>query len=476
MLEEPDPVLEQPGPVLEQPDPILAKAARECLKSLAFPEMQTRSLEISTAVEGTCRWLLEHSTYKRWAACDHGLLWIKGKPGSGKSTLMKYALGRQLEGRDGNTLVLSFFFHDRGNTLQKSALGFVRSLVHQLLDQAPDALSDLVHTFDKRRENHGEPGSAWHWHEEELWLALVSSLPKVLKTRSVCCFVDALDEGGKDTAVELVEKFKSAVEGLRRHPTGLSPFRICFSCRHYPIVDLDQAAFEICAEEENPRDISAFVDDRLAAFSARTSSTIPTLIAKRASGVFMWARLVVKQVLDLELEGKGLQSIKAAINAIPPELDDLYRQLIRDMDPASLKLIQWISFAERPLDMDELRWAMFLEGNSPHQSLRACESHQDYVPDNAQMKRQVQTLSRGLAEVAEGPYWQDVQFIHQSVKDFFVDRGLLMLDAGCATQSEAVVAAHFRLAKICIGFLSLEEIRLASEDSKSRPPFWSPLS
>ena len=421
--------------------------------------MQTRSLEISTAVEGTCQWLVEHKTYKNWAASDRGLLWIKGKPGAGKSTLMKYALNHQLKDLgNSDTVVLSFFFHGRGDTLQKNALGLFRSLLHQLLDQAPDGLSDLVHIFDTKREKYGQPGVAWHWHEKELWLALVSSLPKVLKTRSVCCFVDALDECGKDTAVELVEKFKAAVEGLRHQPTGLSQFRICFSCRHYPIVDLDQAVFEICAEEENPRDISTFVEDQLAPFAARTSSAIPALITERASGVFMWARLVVKQVQDLEREGEGLQSIEAAVQAIPPELDDLYRQLIRDMGPASLKLIQWICFAERPLTIDEIRWAMVIEGDCPYQSLRACESDPNFVSDSDRMKRQVQTLSRGLAEVIHVEDHEFIQFIHQSVKDFFVERGLMMLDASCSTRTEAAIAAHFRLAKICIRYLAIAKV------------------
>jgi predicted unusual protein kinase regulating ubiquinone biosynthesis (AarF/ABC1/UbiB family) len=40
----------------------------------------------------------------------------------------------------------------------------------------------------------------------------------------------------------------------------------------------------------------------------------------------MWARLVVKKVLDLEREGVGLKKIKAAVNSIPPDLEKLYGQ------------------------------------------------------------------------------------------------------------------------------------------------------
>ncbi|KAK3371759.1 hypothetical protein B0T24DRAFT_579192, partial [Lasiosphaeria ovina] len=433
-------------------DQVLSETAQNCLKSLAFPQMQNRSHDIGAAgnaVEGTCEWLLQHKTYSSWAVCDRGLLWIKGKPGSGKSTLLKYALDKY-ETRDG-ALVLSFFFHGRGDELQRTPLGLWRSLLHQVLRQAPGALQDLVDEFETKRKQNGKPGEGWHWHEEELWPFFKSSLSKVLKTRPVWLFIDALDECGKENAVRLVGIFKSLLKHLPSQSIGC---RICFSCRHYPILDSDDSVFEVCTENENQGDISTFVNNQLAEFRARTSSTIPTWITERASGVFMWARLVVKRVLDLEREGAGLKKIERAIHSIPPDLDELYRQLIRSMEPASQKLIQWICFATRPLSIDELQWAMVIEADCPHRLLEAYRSAEDYVPDSNRMKRQVQTLSRGLAEVS---HTQVVQFIHQSVKDFFVEKGLLALD-GNVTSTEAAIRAHFRFSKICIRYLAMEEI------------------
>ena len=415
--------------------------------------MQNRSHDIGSAIEGTCEWLLQHKTYNSWAVCDRGLLWIKGNPGSGKSTLLKYALDKR-ETRDG-ALVLSFFFHGRGDELQRTPLGLIRSLLHQVLRQAPGSLHGLVDEFETKRKQNGKPGEDWHWHEEELWHSLTSSLSKVLQGRPVRLFIDALDECGKENAVRLVEIFKSLLKHLPSQSLGC---RICFSCRHYPILDLDESMFEICTEDENQQDISKFVNKQLAGFRARTSSTTPALITERASGIFMWARLVVEQVLDLEREGAGVKKIEAAIYSIPPGLDELYRQLIRNMGPASQKLIQWICFATRPLSIDELRWAMVIEADCPHRSLEACQSSDDYIPDSFRMKRQVQTLSRGLAQVSDA---QVVQFIHQSVKDFFVEKGLSALDGNVTSTeaaTEAGIRAHFRLSKICIRYLAMEEI------------------
>src|SRR6266487_6408241 len=67
------------------------------LDALAFPQIDSRLLNIKKAHDKTCMWLLEQSEYKDWLDPNkipehHGFLWVKGKPGAGKSTMMKYAL------------------------------------------------------------------------------------------------------------------------------------------------------------------------------------------------------------------------------------------------------------------------------------------------------------------------------------------------------------------------------------------------
>ncbi|KAL8325255.1 hypothetical protein RB597_008492 [Gaeumannomyces tritici] len=427
--------------------------------------MHNRSHDIDRAVTGTCEWLLRHEAYRSWAACDRGLLWIKGKPGSGKSTLLKYVLDNGAEqGAGDNTLVLSFFFHDRGHELERTPFGLYMSLLHQLLSQVPDALPDLVDTFEKNRKEIGQPGEKWHWHQEQLQRFFEQSLPNVLKTRSLWLFVDALDECGERNAVDLVKWFKS----LLRNPRSFGlQFRICFTCRHYPILALD-GAFEICLEKENRDDISAYVQDQLSAFHMR-SSTIPALITARAEGVFMWARLVVRQVLDLDREGKGLGTIEAAIQSTPPALDELYHKLIESMKPSSLKLIQWICFSTRPLTTDELQWAMAIDPNGTYKSLDECQPSEDFITDD-KIDRRIKALSHGLAEIVPLSNAQVVQFIHQSVKDF-VEKGLSALDSSTTSTDTAIGMAHHRLSKICIRYLAMEEIGQLTSYERGNFPF-----
>jgi hypothetical protein len=125
---------------------------QSCLRSLAFLDMDGRSQKIDPAAKGTCEWLFSSDISERWAASNRGLLWIKGKPGSGKSTLLHYALenGREVRRFDAGAVTLSFFFHGRGNELQKTPPGLFRALLFQILKQVQDDLQGVVSTFHER--------------------------------------------------------------------------------------------------------------------------------------------------------------------------------------------------------------------------------------------------------------------------------------------------------------------------------------
>ncbi|KAH7305580.1 hypothetical protein B0I35DRAFT_113420 [Stachybotrys elegans] len=434
-----------------------------CLQSLAFLEMESRSKDVDTATTGTCEWLLGHSKYKTWKQSKRGLLWIKGKPGSGKSTLLRHALNSiQVDKGRGSAIVLSFFFHGRGVELQRTPLGLFRSLLHQLLSHVPDALLILIATFEERCKNMGTPGEKWQWHLNDLRDLFRSSIPKVLESRPIWLFIDALDECGKKNAIDLVEEFKTLFEGL---PDTGSYARICFTCRHYPIVYFN-SGLEICLEDENGQDISTYVHARL---GPSIPDSIHEMIKKRASGVFMWVRLVSDRVLDLEQEKMGRKKIEDEIHNIPPDLDHLYQGLIERMDDkeTSLKLIRWVCFATRPLSLGELRWAMILDSeifddNHPHQrqSLQRYEVADDCASDD-DYKTRIRALSCGLADVITSSRKEVVQFIHQSVKDYFIDKGISTLSQSSkseAPNSNVEGHAHYQLSRICINYLAMEEI------------------
>ena len=87
---------------------------------LRFDQINHRRADIRRTHFRTCEWLFQSRSYLDWIDIaklnQHaGLLWIKGKLGAGKSTLMKFFLA-QIEKANilDEQVIISFFFHARG--------------------------------------------------------------------------------------------------------------------------------------------------------------------------------------------------------------------------------------------------------------------------------------------------------------------------------------------------------------------------
>ncbi|KAH0538071.1 hypothetical protein FGG08_005333 [Glutinoglossum americanum] len=430
---------------------------QECLQSLAFPEMDERGNDIESEASETCAWILTHKNYTTWLGQHRGLLWIKGKPGAGKSTLLKYALRKGKQRAPLNKLIVaSFFFHGRGAPIQKSPLGLFRSLLHQILDQVPNLLSEFSSIFKERCKTKGEPGRKWEWHVAELQEFLETFILRISRAYSIRIYVDALDECGDVVAKHLVTYFQRLVLKLGSTEATLN---ICFSCRHYPILTLEHGLI-ICVEDENHLDIATYVKGELErGFSDKDKAReLKEKIVDKASGVFQWAVLVIPKVLELHWEGKSMTAIQTTIQEIPPELSELYQDILERLKDRSqsLQLMQWISFAQRPLSLEELRFAMAVDADVPYSSLTECQKSEAYVETKEDMEKRVKSLSGGLAEVKERQSRQVAQFIHRSVKDYLLQRGLQQLES--SPMDGVIGRAHFRLSRSCIKYMTMEEV------------------
>ncbi|WAO94400.1 Hypothetical protein NCS54_01198200 [Fusarium falciforme] len=421
---------------------------QQLMTSLEFTGMNSRSHDIGLAASGTCDWLLGHKTYDRWTSRHHGLLCIKGKPGSGKSTLLRYASVKTPRTDGGNPLTLSFFFHGRGSELQRTPRGLFRSLSHQVLQAIPDAL-DHGHTWRQWQ-------SAVDAESEEKHLRDVfeKTLEKALETRPVWLFVDALDECDNSYGPDIAKRFRDFLSSLS---SCLKPLRICFTIRSNQTLSLSDMD-EIRVDVENIKDISTYVNEQLA-----RQQNVAKLITERANGMFLWACIAVRKVREVQEgpEPVTLGKIQDAILELPRELDELYDKLTSNMGEDSLKLFQWITFAMRPLEPSELQWAMLIDADRHDQSM------DQYREEATYRATDIGKLSKGLVEVT--PDEKVVQFIHQTVKDFF--QGTL---SRLNETSRSQHVAHNLLYKTCLRYLEMAEIdqsvRLSRNDMMSKFP------
>ncbi|KZL76464.1 nacht and ankyrin domain protein [Colletotrichum incanum] len=420
----------------------------ELLEFLRFEQLGSRHTSIKAAHKKTCEWLLKHEAYMDWLdpsklSQHHGFLWISRKPGAGKSTLMKFAFGRTNKSLLAGKATASFFFHARGDELEKTILGLYRSLLLQLLESFPDLQSVLDDLSLVPLNQAACPAI-------EILQELFHNAILFLGQRSLTCFVDALDECNEGQVEDMVRYFENLGEDADEHHIKL---RICFSSRHHPRIRVKNG-LELTVENElgHKEDLERYVQNSLEEVGSETcTKSIQDQILKKADGVFIWVVLVL-DILNKEIRDGRLFAIERRLRQIPGELSELFKDiLLRGNDNMDdlLLCIQWILYAKRPLRRQEFCFAVL----SGLQDGSLISYNSDQFTTDA-MERFVVSSSKGLAETTKTKF-ETVQFIHESVRDFLIkDRGLQQLWPTIGEDFQGF--SHGKLEQCCLSQIAFD--------------------
>ncbi|KAF5585015.1 ankyrin protein [Fusarium subglutinans] len=448
----------------QQPDfqhTIIPGRHEEILKSLDFEQIDARKLTIKAAHSKTCRWFLKHPEYISWIdrqqiSEHHGFLWIRGKPGAGKSTVMKFIyLESKKKDCKHQSLTASFFFNARGEVLEKTVSGMYRSLLLQLFHEFPDLECVLDDPELLPRNQSGcPPLNAL----KDLLCAAVAKLGQ----RSFRCFIDALDECDEQQVMDLVEYFEGLAEQCSEDNVDL---RICFSSRHYPYIDI-KFGIRIILEEQmgHAGDLESYIKSNLRVKDRKLLAELQEKMLEKAAGVFLWVVLVV-DIMNKE-NCRGRLAMRKRLEQVPSGLSDLFKDLLKrdNSNVEELKLsLLWILLSERPLKPEEYYHAiwsgLYLEG------LADLEIPEVDTEDSEDcFTRCAISSSKGLAEIIKVKQPR-VQFIHESVRDFLIkDKGLHELWPELGPDWESV--GHERLKMCCYSYFEfvVEKGELESED------------
>jgi ankyrin repeat protein len=327
---------------------------------------------------------------------------------------------------------LDFFFSARGTEMQRAPLGMLRSLMNQLFHQDPSVRPPVRELYEDRCAAFGRGGHDWEWQRRELEDLLTSAIKTSAQQQQMTIFIDALDEAGEESAQEIAGYFHRVLEAIVSVSANA---RICISCRHYPIASTVHGV-EVVVEEHNGDDIIAFLDDPLNLDCPRPNDTrdleqwhgLRTDLVRRAAGVFQWVRLIVPLVQKHINNCEPPEYVRQWLHRVPKELEAVYEHIIRNVIDCehrsqSYKLFQWVCFAEQPLSVTEIRYALGAEGAGPSSPRVKCCDTSDFVKTDEQMKGRLKALSGGLVEAVE----ERVQVIHQSLNEFLLPKGLALL-------------------------------------------------
>lgn len=225
------------------------------------------------------------------------LFWISGKPGSGKSTLMKFLLHdhrtrKHLELAYPGALMISHFFWLAGQEMERSIRGLLCSLLYQLVSEREEVNIDIVRQLGSSKAKSKEVYTDWSTKElrETLLHVFASSSVPVLIS------LDGLDEVDPfDGPFALLELFNDICT--------LPNMKVCASSRPEAIFNRQlsiRPSFRV--QDLTRRDIKSFAKEQLRSCTTakfERSDSFRDLIdeiAYRADGVFLWAALTVKSL------------------------------------------------------------------------------------------------------------------------------------------------------------------------------------
>ena len=198
-----------------------ARCQHVILRALRFSRMDGRFHDVEPSHERTFSWIFNdagltpqvtpgnlpaQASFAYWLRPGRGIFHIEGKPGSGKSTLMKFLCDNQrtqelLDEWAGDKQLIfgNFFFWRAGTPMERSLKGLTRALLHVILQQAPEL---IVSVFPDEAElvNNKEWYHAFndeiHFNDNQITSRFDTLLRSELTTQSrrFCFFIDGLDE------------------------------------------------------------------------------------------------------------------------------------------------------------------------------------------------------------------------------------------------------------------------------------------
>jgi Cdc6-like AAA superfamily ATPase len=227
---------------------IEADTRQDLLRSLRADELRFRRDTIEESFAGTFDWVFDtmETGFTEWLQNGSGIFWINGKPGSGKSTLMKFIVDDQrtqdyLVSWKSHYpyLVASFFFHHRGSPMQKSFEGLLRSILAQILSHSSGLWPMILSKFESELPLGATRQEARRWTLPRLqrWVRFVLEQTEV--PMHLILFLDALDEF--DGAKEFICDFLKQISNIPA--TETRNVKICFSSRPWKIFI---ANFSVC--------------------------------------------------------------------------------------------------------------------------------------------------------------------------------------------------------------------------------------
>lgn len=493
-------------------------AENRVLRRLFFQSIFQREIDVADAVGKTFSWIfdedqesarnvqpvsgpaseeteLRRDTSKSFIGFlreDEQTFLVTGKAGCGKSTFMKYIAHHEKTtaylkawAEDRKLVIVRLFFWQSQDPFQASIEGFWRSILFQLLSQCPELIPRVFP--QEQPVGAGAVTDAVEFRASELEAAFAKliQLSDPQKYRYVF-FIDGLDEHSDDanTLARLAETLVS-----RAVLTNVK--MVCSSRPYTVLLDAYRNGVTIEFHKLTRSDIASFAKSKFkeALASANMLSAqrncvgLVDDITTKAQGVFLWAGLVVRSLINQALEHDGEEkSLRQRLEECPEDLNALFKQMLSRVDSGphtrmksnvALYLAVHNPF-ELPLNMlvyswlDRLDWCQSVEtlqSVDPANIVQRQYLEVDIAPCQEQVEALLRRVTRGLLEVVPTgdpvPFFKyRVDLYHRSARDFLKRQWEVETKSNPFSVASEETEVYCRLRSLEVKALAMQDVPL----------------
>lgn len=409
-------------------------------------EIHRREEAIPKPFQDTFSWIFEEQSLWRdedngpfsvdfpaWLESDSkSPFWITGKPGSGKSTLMKFiAHAPELQEHltkwagDVPLQMASFYAWIAGTELQHSAAGFMRTVLWQCIQSSgchSDLDSNLAFAVAPRRWalfatlrnlNKQPP-----WEDWELKESFDLLLTEIVKKKRVIFFIDGLDEFNLLPAETL-----ELIQGLWVR----DGVKVCIASRPWVEFNDGLDSFPMLRVQDlTKNDIKRFVENSLnnnrgfkeqkEVFPEQVNALVQEIVEK-ANGVFLWAHFVVGDLLGGFTQGDNLKKLAQTLRDLPEDIYKLYSRIWRGIGARKSDFARLVALRRAAFEGPSYLALWFADvGNSEDLDIRNLSTAR-LRNLRLQVVRRLDTATRGILELSR---LNRVDFLHRTTLDWIV--------------------------------------------------------
>ncbi|KAL9596015.1 MAG: hypothetical protein Q9179_004764 [Wetmoreana sp. 5 TL-2023] len=387
--------------------------------------------------QGTCEWILSHSTFLSWLENNNAhphTLWLNGLPGCGKSVLSAFLI-RRLQDMGRNC---HYYFFRFGDHTKRTVSNMLRSIAYQIALKNVELRTQLQKLAD-------DAVKLEKADERVIWQKIfVSRLCRLEIKSPMYWIVDALDE------CDDPQKLLNSVSSVS---ASLIPLRILFVGRETQILSIAFQRMEsftqirVFPTIDTNKDVERHVEKevKLMHGDPQLKVQIKRTVCDMANGNFLWVHLVLEELIYCHTEAAITQSLRH----LPSDLKSFYQRMAfmlwntsRPEDRGLSKtILTWVICSQRALTLDELNEGLKPEFNVLDLRLTIRQVCRDFVVVDTR---------------------DHVIMLHQTARDYLIENPDL---------DHAIVPGlgHHELFKKCITYLP------SPHPSGGNPPSEQPL-